>query len=518
MEPGAPRTRWLALAALAIFALLLPQVLALGYGRDQGIYAVVGHELLDGGVPYRDAWDFKPPGIFFLFAASRWLFGPEPWAIRLLECLGLCATVGAMVHIGRHAWRDAHLGLVAGVLLLVGHLGLNFWHTAQPESFGGMLTVGALACAARRGARPRALLAAGVLVGAATLCKPTLAAVGGALAVELVWRRRSARPAVWLAAGGLVPIALCVGWFHARGGYEALAEALFRFAPGYTAVSWQGTDLGWLAWETVRRAWWFMPPLSLAGLPLLLCRRAYREPLVLALGLAVVLELAGVALQAKLFAYHYAGIQPLLALLAALGYRRFFQGARRRPLRIVGALAAAALFGVVFLARGTLGAQTRLALAHYELLLGGLRDHALADELASAADVDCSQNRAVAEALRARVPAGDTVLVWGFEPVLHELSGRAPASRFIYDVPLRTPWSADALRPELMAELARRPPGAIVVEHGDLLDWVTGTAEDSAEALLDFPELRSFIVDDYFLAHRIGDFDVYLARRLAPDD
>ena len=56
-------------------AFLLAQLLCFGYGRDQGIYAVVARAMLDGGMPYRDAWDFKPPGIFLIYALARALFG-----------------------------------------------------------------------------------------------------------------------------------------------------------------------------------------------------------------------------------------------------------------------------------------------------------------------------------------------------------------------------------------------------------------------------------------------------------
>ncbi len=38
-------------------------------GADQALYAYVGQRLLAGEVPYRDAWDQKPPGIHITYAA-----------------------------------------------------------------------------------------------------------------------------------------------------------------------------------------------------------------------------------------------------------------------------------------------------------------------------------------------------------------------------------------------------------------------------------------------------------------
>src|SRR3982751_6634022 len=40
-------------------------------GSDQGLYAYVGERILHGELAYRDAWDQKPPGIHYIYAALR---------------------------------------------------------------------------------------------------------------------------------------------------------------------------------------------------------------------------------------------------------------------------------------------------------------------------------------------------------------------------------------------------------------------------------------------------------------
>ena len=42
-------------------------------GADQALYAYVGERIRAGGLPYRDAWDQKPPAIHFLYAGLRTL-------------------------------------------------------------------------------------------------------------------------------------------------------------------------------------------------------------------------------------------------------------------------------------------------------------------------------------------------------------------------------------------------------------------------------------------------------------
>ncbi|WP_437951109.1 glycosyltransferase family 39 protein [Sorangium sp. So ce296] len=183
--------------SLGAIAFLLLQILTYGYGRDQGIYAMVARAVLDGGMPYRDAFDFKPPGIFLIYALARALFGPAQWGIRALEVAGLAGMCLAMTSLAGRAFGDRRIGIVAAALAVLVHAQLDFWHTAQPESFGGMLTVAALLVAARgvgqgraAGAprpapRAAALVASGALFGAAGLLKPPLAGGGVVLAVAL---------------------------------------------------------------------------------------------------------------------------------------------------------------------------------------------------------------------------------------------------------------------------------------------------------------------------------------------
>ena len=60
--------------------------------RDEGFYAAVAQQLLDGGIPYRDAFDNKPPLVFVWYALSFAMFGENVWAPRLLVSLLLAAT------------------------------------------------------------------------------------------------------------------------------------------------------------------------------------------------------------------------------------------------------------------------------------------------------------------------------------------------------------------------------------------------------------------------------------------
>ena len=88
------------------------------YGRDQGIYASVAAAIARGGAPYLDAWDFKPPGIFVVYAAARAVFGPGMGAVRLLEIGAYASLLPAFTGLGAPYWdadaRGALVGLTRG--------------------------------------------------------------------------------------------------------------------------------------------------------------------------------------------------------------------------------------------------------------------------------------------------------------------------------------------------------------------------------------------------------------------
>src|SRR5258705_12155244 len=77
----------------------ISQILMFRYGRDQGIFVMVSDAILHGRMPYRDAWDFKPPGIFFFFTLARFLFGSHQIGIRVVERAGLIASSFWMVKL-----------------------------------------------------------------------------------------------------------------------------------------------------------------------------------------------------------------------------------------------------------------------------------------------------------------------------------------------------------------------------------------------------------------------------------
>ncbi len=528
---------WLDALACLVIVLSILQVLLFAFGRDQGIYAVVAEGILHGKMPYRDIWDFKPPGIYFVFAAAQALFGKIMLAPRLLEGMGLVLMVLGFVRLADTFFDARIVGAVGGAVAVLTHAQLEFWHTSQPEAFGGFLTVGALVLATsrfRRRQRWAVWALVGFSFGCAFLLKPPLG--GGALVCAAYLARSEitrtgqplsgAFPVLVAGASSLVPIALCLWWFCARDSWQALIWTLGEFTPGYTALAWRGQSAPEMFYVAFEEAFFRFSALLAAGFIAAIVMRPLhsreREGILLILGVVSV-HLAGIAMQGKFFAYHYSATLPLIALIAGLGlyklWRRCLLGGAS------GVLAFASFVVVAVLMREpvrdlpqTFWERSALRLEHLMRPASPQERESLDEQLAYVADYKLSADREVAREIAQRVPPGEPVFVWGFEPVIYWLSEREPASRFIYNVPQRAPWERKHARAELTRDLKQNQPAMIVVQRNDVFPAVTGSLSDSRQSLLRYPALKSLLEQDYQLARRIEDFELYAREPLTPSE
>ncbi len=518
---------WLKLVAWVTIIGCALVILTFSFGRDQGIYAVVADGLLHGRVPYKDVWDFKPPGIFFVYALAQALFGKNMMAPRLLEVLSLFGCVAAMRRIASVAFDSRTVGLVGAAIMALIQAEMDFWHTGQPETFGALFTLLGLMLTFEESRRKWLIpLLLGLAFGCAALLKPPLG--GGALvcAAYLAQRERGihggfgaiARPVAWVTLGGALPSLLCVAWFWLHGGLKDFYWTLAEFTPGYTKLSWEGRRASDMLYYAIEEVFFKFSALAAAGViaaitipPLI---RREREALFLSLGI-IAIHVAGIAMQGKFFPYHYGSTLPLVAFLAGLGlyklWKRCLAGGLGGPLAFFSFVAVCVPMRYAvrdlpqfFVER----AQMRFA---YLLRLSPFDTREAMDkELSYVADYSLSADRAVARDVRRLTRPKDAVFVWGFEPAIYWLAEREPATRFIYNVAQRSPWQASYARRELMRDLKAKPPAMIVVQSRDVFPSVTGNALDSRDSLPSFPELDALIANGYAFAHRIEDFDLYV--------
>jgi len=96
----------LAMVVLSAAVFLLPLALSRGYapsyyllGKDSGVFLYTAERILEGGLPYVDSWDHKPPMVYLLNIAA----GANRWGVFFLENLLLGASLVVLLHAGRRA-------------------------------------------------------------------------------------------------------------------------------------------------------------------------------------------------------------------------------------------------------------------------------------------------------------------------------------------------------------------------------------------------------------------------------
>ena len=301
--------------AAAAFAVLFA---GFGYGRDQGIYATVAGAIARGGAPYLDAWDFKPPAIFLVYAFAR-LFGPGMLAVRLVELAAYASLLPAFMQLSRHWVGTRGPGALAAFVAFYAQFQLEYWDTGQPESFAGVATAWALVFAVRAEsgdsgrARLRAALATGVAFAVAGLLKPHL---GTGLAVSAAFLVAAARrdgrspwaPLLACSAGAAAVLLAFALWLVAAGAGPATWDTFAVFLPAYHELRFEWARLPRFllrsVWDLVSGYTFYLPAglLALAVLPPLGPRE--RRAL-LHVGGVLALQLVGVAYQGRFYPYHF---------------------------------------------------------------------------------------------------------------------------------------------------------------------------------------------------------------------
>lgn len=467
-----PDALGLALAFLYGLPALLYRV-----GHDQGMFFYIGREWLRGSIPFRDAFDVKPPGIYALFAASIAVFGEHQWSPRLAELLAVLAS-GAMLALVVRRDSPRRPGEIGAAALLVAsyyYTLYDHWDTTQAEFSEAFFLLASLFALERSAAvpspSPRRLdvgaLAAGALAGFSALIKPTGALVGvilGLVAMEhrvrlaAGWRARvvgALRGGALFTAGVALTAGLALAYFAAHGAMQAL-----RDLAGYMLVyrNWPSYENGransesyWLA----RGGMWHF--VYLGGALIALGRRVERRHWHGARGALTAVAMAvaagaSVAIQGKWFWYHWGAVVPFVALLGVYGLAELRKGW------------AALALAFAFTLGGFAGGPAWVNTPSFRYLTfvrdvaweraAGRRDDRSVSSVFSIGSYHFGRNERIALRIRAMARPGDMLHVRSFEPTLYVVSGMRTPTRFPSEYPLEAP-GLEYKREEWLAERDR---------------------------------------------------------------
>ena len=219
--------------------------------EDAGVFLYAGQLILDGGLPYRDVWDHKPPLIYLLDALGLLLGGGSIVGVWALQALGyvIAAVVGYRTFARAYGIRAALFGTLAWllaaprILLYEGNFANFIQIFAAPLQF---ITLALFLDEDVRQRRSWRSIAIGATAAIALLLTPTILGLWGGLGLFVVGgrlRRGSIRGALdrgaSRAAGAAFPVLLAGIALAAAGIFGDAWDQAVRYNATYTStVSW----------------------------------------------------------------------------------------------------------------------------------------------------------------------------------------------------------------------------------------------------------------------------------------
>lgn len=189
--------------------------------RDEGEYAYFGQLILQRGIPYRDAYNMKPPGVYFAHAAVLWFLGENPVAVRAGATIAALVAVYWLYRLARR-WYSRRASLAASATLAVLSAStsvLGFASKAEHFVLAFALPALWLVQPWERATSVLGACIAGILLGMSATMKPSGAAF--ALALVGAWWRAVSTPHLPAHLGRLAAFVLgcALPWFVVGAGF-----------------------------------------------------------------------------------------------------------------------------------------------------------------------------------------------------------------------------------------------------------------------------------------------------------
>jgi len=482
------RSRQIRFAVLGIIlltvAIRLPSLLHPRPIDSEAMYSVVASEIVDGGRPYADAVERKPPLLFWTYAAVFKIAGKFNWkALHMVALVWtLCAMAGLYV-IGCELF-DPNTGLIAAFFYGV----FQPWWTGKTLSFDGEMLMNlpiiwAWAIALRRSSSPLRpeLFLAGALLGVAFLLKQPAAIAAVPLGIYLLLPSYRASRSLTRTNSIIQAAILTAGFFAVLG---VVTIVLWKQGILHDAFYWTiaDHDIPHVFWQKgiVLTLMFLGVCLPLVIGAILACRdkeeiwagkMAERTAL---LGLLAASAI-GAAAGARFYPHYYVQLIPPLALLAAPYYARLWSQMIRPPNWFLQPGVTCAWLALTIIV---------LSITHW----AGLAPQRVPSE--------------AGRYLFSHSSHDDRIFVWGQSPEIYLDAHRRPACRYITTFPLTGyifggPIPGFDTRSRIMPgawtileqDFARHPPIYIVDVHPD--------PKSAYYPVKNFPILAKLLADRY---------------------
>lgn len=519
----------LLMTAVAAAALLVRCVsIAEPLGIDQSLWASAVRGMSRGQLLYRDVWEQRPPGIYWIYLAGFRVFGWTPAAVAWLDILAAASTTLLLGLIGRALAGSATGALAAAMYAaltmpawLYGHGG--FLERSVCETFiAACVALGAWsAIRVRATASKAAALVLGLAAGAAVVLKPNAGLYFPALLLWIVLYRpappsRLAAPlAAAIAASTIVP-AIALIWLWQLGILHDAKVAVVDFNRYYVG---EGFSPAAYALDFSKAVWLRMktdPLWACGGIAAVvaLADVAKRRTLPPAGGLAVLWGGAAVLVivvnGARLFNSYFIQALPPLALLGAW---LLTESARESRARRAVAAVAVLVMAVLLVQRNYPARVVSWAAADLAVLRGSMDRATYLERFGGYANrrgYSARANAELAEYVRDRTAPDDRIFLFGINGAgVYFASDRLIAQRFLRaNFFVATDFPDPSFRLDAVtADLAAAAPSYLIFERlnaaSEMGKQVDRLEEDPSVARLLTRYNRETTIEDFTLYRRI---------------
>ena len=479
-------------------------------GRDYGFYVYIGDQILHGKLPYRDAWESKPPAIFYLNTIGLWIGRGSRWGVWIIELIALLVAAVFSFHIMKKLWGI--WPALGGLLLWLRGLHLTLEGGNLTEEYPLPLHFLSIFLFLKLVENPKhrfynVLL--GLALGISFLFRPNNAGVEIAIILTLllvqVFQRNLTSIFIqtfWLALGALIPILVTGLYFWSQGLLRDLIEASLLYNLTYSATEITSSSplltgfsiFGWVAWAAV------------AGYLVVLYRLLKtRDPfyLLLLIGWPLVIYLSDPS--RRNYAHYFINWLPFLGLLGGLALDFLIE---RMPIQMIHSpisclivlTSILALSFIFFFASGTAAAYQKAM-----------------ERISKRETIGIEIRTRTAVYVENHTQPGDIVLFWAAAPGENFMSNRAsPSAYLFYPLYVHSEISRRISDQFLQDILTKRPVLIVDINNHQALslDPEERAQQITAGFAWKYPpdnlnEFFRFVEENYYLEAMVGNRAVY---------
>ena len=260
---GLKRSQWVYYGALVVLAFFAAYLVGQHFSKsslhgDSGAFAGVAQHLLHGKILYKEVWDQKPPGIYFLFAFFEWIGHGNSQTFHFIQMFFVFILVFFLLQFYNQCYKKVGWYFVFTIpLFLFSFMHWGYYYTGfYTEEYGSYFLLFAILLLQMNKPSCRMYFLAGILSGISFLIKePFLFLIFGFVFYILFTAELKIKSTFVFILGSALPVLLILIYLLANDAWGDYVKYL-SFSVHYSAIQdevkpgfWAGLKLFFIEWE-----------------------------------------------------------------------------------------------------------------------------------------------------------------------------------------------------------------------------------------------------------------------------